>query len=264
MLDAYGGRAETSGSGGAGADLGAFGAFADAFGVSSGGDRAGRGPEGLGAFGIYGSALDKPIGFWGGLARALSGWGEERAQRQARMFGSQSDVARGLLAGHALGLVTGVATMGLQGISLSSFAKTGWGIYGHAKALSELSPGTGGTMSLPGIDGGAERLAKVRAVRSSQSFGAPEESVSLPARYTETKEYLGAQRQIQAIQEQIRKLGIELEAIEKKRAELAPKRREMVGRIPLVHTELASKEPKALTAKGRERMLMSHRARRVK
>jgi hypothetical protein len=79
--------------------------------------------------------------------------------------------------------------------------------------------------------------------------------------YTETKEYLGGQKRIRGLQGEIAKLGAELEAIREKRKALEPEPRKMVGRIPLVHTELKGQEKgevKALSKKGRERMLMSH------
>jgi hypothetical protein len=143
-----------------------------------------------------------------------------------------------------------------------SFAKTAFDMYGHATALGQLSGSRGGLTGPPGA-----QPADGPDPRPSRSFKAKRKKAPAPAPapapkatpYTETKEYLGGQKRIRGLQGEIAKLGAELEAIREKRKALEPEPRKMVGRIPLVHTELESpKEAKALSPEKRKRMLMSH------
>jgi hypothetical protein len=186
--------------------------------------------------------------------------------------------------GSALSMVTSAG--------LSEVAMAGRGIIGHSIALGQLSGSQGGLAghsagNLPGMGGGPSREQQIRSMRTkpyatpagSWTSGrvAPQRPGSVaglaPQRgaapapkatpYTETKEYLGGQQRIQGLRGEISKLGAELEAIREKRKALEPTARKMVGRIPLVHTELKGQEKgggevKALSKKGRKRLLMSH------
>lgn len=231
-----------------GFDIGAYGWTGGLYGASWGAQLEAAGVDFSATFG----------GFWGGLKGAVKGHGEA-AQFAGQLAGTP--YGRGAMAGAALGLT--FSTMNF--LSGNPGAMYGLAVHGMNLGLfSGQAPTSApeGDMGFDGPGGFPSDHALVSAARtlgiSEEELG-PVKPVQAGVPYEQTKEYLGAQERIGSLQTMIAKLGADLEAIEKRKAELAPKRRYTAGRIPLVHTELGSPEPKALGAEGRERMLMAHK-----
>ncbi len=222
---------------------------------------SGGGVPGTGVPSVPGGSAT-PGSFGAGVSGFMSAFGGKSNPAAMTAFSQTSSFGKGAQFGHAVGLVGSLA-MSFTNPSLLGFAHTAYGMYGHAKGLARGGISSGGLTGPPGAQAadGPDPVPS-RSFKAKKKAPAPAPAPAAAATpYTETKEYLGGQRRIKGLQGEIAKLGAELEAIRKKRAELQPTARKMVGRIPLVHTELKGQEKgevKALSKKGRERMLMSH------
>lgn len=228
----------------------------------------GSGPMGLGgyeaAMGFEGFGHEAAAAENSGMRGFFSGLFGINFGVDPDMVGSQQAFSRGRVAGLVVGMV-GNAMMG----NFAQAAMKGYSL-GQATGGTTGSTSSSGAVAGAGI-GGADRLGMKKNEAQGdegwrlafKSIRQPEPEAAPVTPYTETKEYLGRQKLIGELKGEIDRLGSDLATLRAKRKELEPQVRKMVGRIPLVHTELKGQEAgkgpvKALSKEGRERMLMSH------